>query len=135
MKRYVQPGKLITIKLPDESYQSGEMILKGDLFGIASHDSIEDGTISIATEGVYELPKTPNKAIPLGVTAYYHFDTKTISPEFKKKKSRPIGYFIQDEVEESKQCLVRLTPSCSTTLEPAGTPSSDSEGKQPASAR
>lgn len=135
MKRYVQPGKVLTIKTKQDTHLSGDLVHAGDIFGIASHDSLEDGTVSIATEGVYQLPKAPYKSICLGATAYYHFDTKVISPEFKKNKSRPIGYFVHDETEESKQCLVRLIPSCNITSKQVGTPLSDSEEKKPASAR
>lgn len=56
MKNYVQPGKIIPVIAPADIV-SGDGVLIGALFGVASTDAATGADVELAVEGVFELPK------------------------------------------------------------------------------
>lgn len=57
MKNFIQHGDMITINTPAGGLASGQGVLVGNLFGIATKAAAQDESVEIATIGVYELPK------------------------------------------------------------------------------
>lgn len=67
MKNFIQPGHYLEVRT-GKSYKSGDLYVEGNLVGIAITNN--DGPIfSIATTGVYELPKA-KEALKIGQKLY-----------------------------------------------------------------
>jgi len=66
MKNYIQEGRLITVAAPAGGVTSGDGILIGSLFGVASKTAAAGETVTIATEGVFDLPKLASAVIAAG---------------------------------------------------------------------
>jgi predicted RecA/RadA family phage recombinase len=69
-KNLIQNGDHITVVATAEA-ESGEGVLVGSLFGIASHDAAIGEDLTIATRGVYELPKISTQVWTLGALIYW----------------------------------------------------------------
>ncbi|MEM7667226.1 MAG: DUF2190 family protein [Pseudomonadota bacterium] len=70
MKNYVQMGSHLTVPAPAD-ISSGDGIVVGSIFGIASIDALTGENVSIATEGVYSMPKVGADAFDVGETVYF----------------------------------------------------------------
>jgi predicted RecA/RadA family phage recombinase len=66
MKNYIQEGRMITVVAPAGGVASGDGVLIGALFGVASKTAAEGNTVTIATEGVFDLPKLASAVIAAG---------------------------------------------------------------------
>jgi predicted RecA/RadA family phage recombinase len=56
MKNNVQAGKTLTVAAP-RTVLSGEGVLVGNIFGIASDDATSGANLEIVTEGVFDITK------------------------------------------------------------------------------
>ena len=56
MKNYVQPGRNVTVTAP-ATLVSGEGVQIGALFGVAAGDADPGASVTLSTEGVFDLPK------------------------------------------------------------------------------
>lgn len=79
MKNFIQPGRTLTAAAPIGGVLSGEAILIGSIFGVATVTAIEAVDIEIATEGVFSLPKTTGEAWSFGDALYWDTDTKKLT--------------------------------------------------------
>lgn len=70
MRNYIQPGKTVTVPAPAD-VKSGDLVVVGDLFGVAEFSAAEGDPVEIATEGVFELPKVAAQAWTVGAKIYY----------------------------------------------------------------
>lgn len=59
---FVQPGENLTVTAP-EAVVSGDGVIVGDLFGIASFDAETAEDVVLVTEGVFTLNKVSTDAI------------------------------------------------------------------------
>lgn len=66
MKNYIQEGRMITVAAPAGGVASGDGVVIGALFGIASKTAAEGETVTIATTGVFDLPKLASAVIAAG---------------------------------------------------------------------
>ena len=66
MKTFIQNGNVISVTAPAGGVTSGQGLLVGSLFGIASRDAQEGESMEIATAGVYELTKDAATVISHG---------------------------------------------------------------------
>jgi predicted RecA/RadA family phage recombinase len=66
MKNYIQEGRMITIAAPAGGVTSGDGVVVGALFGVASKTAAAGETLSIATTGVFDLPKLASAVIAVG---------------------------------------------------------------------
>lgn len=78
MKNYIQPGKTITVPAPAD-VKSGDLVVVGDLFGVAEFSAAVGDPVEIATEGVFELPKVAAQAWTVGAKIYYVAADKQLS--------------------------------------------------------
>jgi predicted RecA/RadA family phage recombinase len=62
MKNYIQEGRMITVAAPAGGVTSGD----GVVFGVASKTAAAGETVTIATEGVFDLPKLASAVIAAG---------------------------------------------------------------------
>ena len=68
---FVQNGDNVTITAAADT-ASGAGVLAGLLFGVAVADALEDEALTIATRGVYTLPKTSAQAWTVGAAIYWN---------------------------------------------------------------
>lgn len=69
MKNLIEEGKTIDYTLTEETVASGEIVVVGDMAGVAVTGGKTGDTIALAVEGVYELPKGSG-ALAQGKKAY-----------------------------------------------------------------
>jgi predicted RecA/RadA family phage recombinase len=63
MKNFVQPGEVLEMEnTTGAAVNSGGVLAKGDVVGVATVDIPEGETGNVAIEGVYELPKASGSA-------------------------------------------------------------------------
>ena len=70
MKTYVQPGKTITLTAP-YAVVSGDGLLVGSIFGVASGAAALGETVETALTGVFDLTKIGSQAWTAGAKVYW----------------------------------------------------------------
>jgi predicted RecA/RadA family phage recombinase len=70
MKTYVQPGHTITLAAPYD-VASGDGLLVGSVFGIASADAAESAPVATLVTGVVDLKKAASQAWAVGAKVYW----------------------------------------------------------------
>lgn len=70
MKNYVQAGKNISI-IAAAAAASGDPVLVGSLFGVATGKAAIGDTVTLTREGVFELKKTSAQAWTVGQKIYF----------------------------------------------------------------
>ena len=70
MKNYVQPGNTITLTAP-YAVASGDGLLVGSIFGVASGTSALGEPVETALTGVFDLTKIGSQAWTAGVKIYW----------------------------------------------------------------
>lgn len=70
MKNYVQPGKTITFTAP-YVIASGDGLLVGSIFGVATGAAGNGETVEAALVGVFDLKKAPSQAWAVGDKIYW----------------------------------------------------------------
>ena len=70
MKNYVQPGNTITLTAP-YAVTSGDGLLVGSIFGIASEDTALNDPVEAALTGVFDLTKVGSQAWTVGAKVYW----------------------------------------------------------------
>ncbi len=69
-KNYIQPGKTLTLIAPND-VSSGDGLLVGSIFGVASGDAVSGADVEAMTEGVFDLAKTSAQAWSQGDKVYW----------------------------------------------------------------
>ena len=70
MKNYVQPGKTITLAAP-YAVLSGDGLLVGAIFGVASGNAAIGEAVEVALVGVFDLKKVASQAWTVGDKVYW----------------------------------------------------------------
>ena len=70
MKNFVQPGRTVTLTAP-YTVSSGDGLLVGSIFGVASGDAASAAGVEAMTEGVFDLAKTSAQAWSQGDKVYW----------------------------------------------------------------
>lgn len=70
MKNYVSDGENITVAAP-AALNSGDGVLVGSLFGVASRTVASGAQVAIVVEGVFTLPKVGSQAWTVGAKVYW----------------------------------------------------------------
>ena len=78
MKNYVQPGNIITVTAP-YAVASGDGLLVGAIFGVASGTAALGEAVETAVEGVYDLKKVASQAWAAGDKIYWDNTAKNIN--------------------------------------------------------
>lgn len=79
MKTFIQNGDVITVTAPAGGVASGEGVVVGSLFGIATFTAAEGEPVEIATRGVYVLPKESTTVIVAGDQVAWDAGAKQIN--------------------------------------------------------
>lgn len=69
MKNYVQRGDIIDLVAPSGGYTSGQLVVAGELTGVANTDAAENEVCAVSMTGVYSLPKATG-ALTVGAKVY-----------------------------------------------------------------
>ena len=80
MKNFVQNGSTIPVTAPAGGVASGDGMLLGSLFGVASEDAAAGVTVEMATTGVYDLPKVSGLAVTAGALIYWDQSDAAATP-------------------------------------------------------
>lgn len=77
MNNKVSDGGTLDYSVGAEGVKSGEIVIVGDVAGVAMRTGKEGETVALCIEGVYSLPKGTT-AIPQGKKVYYNTADKNI---------------------------------------------------------
>ena len=78
MKNFVQQGVNLTVPAP-ANILSGDVVIVGDLHGVASINAAQGADLVFVTEGVFELPKVAANAFAVGAKVYYDSTAKLVT--------------------------------------------------------
>ena len=70
MKTYVQPDHVVTLSAP-YAVASGDGLLVGSLFGIATHDAASSAEVETQLTGVVDMAKAASQAWTVGAKVYW----------------------------------------------------------------
>ena len=70
MRNYIQPGHAITLAAPYD-VASGDVLLVGSIFGVATHDASTGAEIEAQLTGVVEITKVGTQAWIAGARVYW----------------------------------------------------------------
>ena len=70
MKNFVHIGDNVTIPAP-ATVTSGELVIVGSLFGVASTDALSGALVTLSTTGVFEMAKVGTDDMSIGDVVYY----------------------------------------------------------------
>lgn len=75
MKNFVQAGSTLTIPAP-HAVASGDVVLAGNIIGIANGAAASGADVDVTTTGVFTLLKVGADAFTLGAPVYWNSTTK-----------------------------------------------------------
>lgn len=78
MKNFIQQGVNLTVPAP-ANILSGEVVVIGELHGVASINAAEGEDLVFVTEGVFELPKVAADNFAIGAKVYYDSTAKLVT--------------------------------------------------------
>lgn len=102
MKNYIQPGDFLTISAATD-VESGALVVVGSLAGVAAHSATKGSTLTIATEGVFELPKSEGDAFAIGAIVKAENGKLTLSD-----KGSNVGIATEEAPAGTKLVKVKL---------------------------
>lgn len=105
MKNFVQNGINLTIPAPANTL-SGEIVVVGEIVGVASNNAAEGGTLDLVTEGVFKLPKVAADAFEIGGKGYYKAADKLVTATATGNKL--IGVAVVDAGAGDASAIVKL---------------------------
>ena len=80
MRNFIQPGNSLAVAVPYAGgVTAGQGVLVGALFGIAAVDGVQNATIEIATQGVFDVTKQPSLAITAGARVFWDDTNRRIT--------------------------------------------------------
>ena len=78
MKNYVQKGNALDL-IASAPYVSGELVIEGNLVGVAVADIASGETGSVSVRGVYQFEKDTPASLAQGDIAYYDAALKKLT--------------------------------------------------------
>ena len=79
MKTYVQPGHVLTVTAPADT-NSGDFVVVGSIFGIATSKALNGADLELAIGGVYDAqPKVAAQAWTQGAPVYWDSAAKNFT--------------------------------------------------------
>lgn len=107
MNNHVQPGLILTIPAPS-AVLSGQLIVVGQIVGVAAGNAASGDPLDLAVEGVFRLPKVAALAIAIGDLVYQDSETGLINKT--ASGNRKVGYATAVAANPSATVDVRLVP-------------------------
>lgn len=78
MKNYIQPGRTVTIPSP-AAVASGDVVIVGNLAGIAAGDAATGDPLDLTLEGVFTLDKVAANVVAVGAPIYWNGTLATVT--------------------------------------------------------
>lgn len=108
MRNFVQNGHTITIPAP-AAVNSGEGVLIGALFGVASGTVVAGEDMDMKLVGVFGLPKVAAQAFAIGDVAYWDVSNKLVTRTATGNSK--IGVAVSVAANPSATVNIRLVPT------------------------
>ena len=105
MKNFIQEGITLTLAAP-YAVVSGDGLLVGSIFGVATGDAANGAEVEAITRGVFSLKKTSAQAWTVGALIYWDNTAKECTTTVSTNKL--IGVAVAAAVNPSSTGLVRL---------------------------
>lgn len=70
MKNFIQKGDTLTATAPAD-VNSGDLVVVGNIIGVAAYDAASGADVEVDVEGVFELPKVLTDVIGQGDKLYW----------------------------------------------------------------
>ena len=106
MKTYIQNGHVITVPAPAGGITSGEGLIVGNIFGIATYSAAEGDPLELAATGVYKLPKASAAVLAVGARVAWDDTAKEVTTPAAGRF--PIGIAIEAAGNGITSVAVRL---------------------------
>lgn len=105
MKNFIQPGDVISVPAP-ATVSSGDGVLVGLLFGVATTDAGSGDDVQIKTTGVFQLPKATGQAWTVGALVYWDDGNSRCTTT---DNNVPVGVVVEAAGSSATVGIVRLT--------------------------
>lgn len=109
MKNYVSSGDTVTVPAPSGGVTAGELVVIGDLFGVAATTADEGAPVVLYAAGVYEFPKVSAQAWTAGAGIYWDSGNKRATTA--SSGNTRIGAATAAAANPSPTGRVRLNPA------------------------
>jgi predicted RecA/RadA family phage recombinase len=109
VRNYVKSGTMITVFAP-ENLKSGDGVIVGSIFGIASTDALIGQAVEVCVEGVFALNKVPG-ALAQGVPVYWTVGSGTMLGTVAASGTMKIGVVADAALTGDPTVNVRLNES------------------------
>jgi len=113
MRNYIQTGDHLTLPAA-KVCKSGDPVLIGNLFGMATHDAAKGEPLTIMTTGVFELPKQAAAVFTSGDLAY--LDPASLLCVKAGAGMHLIGTLVQPAGNGTTVAIVRLNGITTTVV-------------------
>lgn len=104
----IQSGDNLTLTAP-AAVSSGDGVLVGSIFGVASHDAANGAAVSVATRGVYSMTKVSAQAWTAGARVYWDNGAGNVTTT--ASGNTLIGVAVEAAANPSATGIVRLNGS------------------------
>lgn len=105
-KNFVQKGDVVTVTSPSGGVSSGDPVMIGTLFGVATHDAAEDADLELAVEGVWDIPGDTNLVISAGDRVFWDSTNGWVDKTTASQQC--VGVATLDKTQTGATCRVRL---------------------------
>ena len=116
MKNYVQPGNTITLTAPYD-VASGDRLLVGTIFGVATGAAVNGDPIETALVGVFDLKKVGSQAWDAGDKVYWDNTNKQATKT--ATDNTPIGVAIEAVGNGAGETVGRVRLNAASKCEPS----------------
>ena len=106
MLNYKQPGDIIDFTAPAGGVTSGQALLFGAIFGVASTTQAEGKRVAVQVEGVFTLPKATGNGLTEGQKAYWDDTAKKITGT--ASGNTLVGHAVEAADTAATEAVVRL---------------------------
>jgi predicted RecA/RadA family phage recombinase len=111
VKNLIQPGNTITVTAPAGGVVSGAVVIIGAIVGVAAYNAAAGADVEIATQGVFDLTKTPADVLVQGAVAKVTPATGLVGVA----GTAAIGWVVAAAAAGATTARVRLTPAVAGT--------------------
>ncbi len=110
MKNFVQPGDVVPITAP-ALLASGDPVLVGSLFGVATTDIANGAEGEVQVEGVFDLPKTTGggTAFAEGDVARFDVSAGAFDPTAAASGDADVGLVVKAAADGDATVRVKLS--------------------------
>jgi len=91
---------------PSAAVSAGDVIVQGDLVGVATHDIAANTLGALAVTGVFQFPKSDQEALTAGAKVYWDASNTQVTATADSNKY--VGKVVKAAAQADTTVLVRL---------------------------